>query len=458
MFAGWKRLWPAAVLAIPLAVEAGWAELIAGLVVLGAAAFFFDRFPVAALSVLVAAAAVPAVAISPLARAWPVLAVAVFSYLAGRRITEINSLPAWVTLAVLPVSVLADGLFAGLYNWFVFVLVLLVAVMLPWLGGRYRRQRAELVAAGWERAALLERQQQLEIGLERARIARDMHDSLGHEWGLIALRAAALEVSNELPSRQRELAGELRADVAHVTERLHEIIGMLDTGKRDIVDLVERAIDAGMSIEWEPPEDVPVVAYRVVQEGLTNAAKHAPGATVTIRFEGERVTVANGPGQLGQVAGRGSGIAGLRDRVEALGGTVTAGPQDGGWQLSATLPHAKQEAESKARRRLARAIRIPALAGLVIVVLTGILFFVAGANNRLDPVVFDRIAIGMPQAEIERQLPAFQILDSPDRMLPPPPDGAACQLYWATEQRDDRLYFRLCFAGDRLVLKEVVPR
>jgi signal transduction histidine kinase len=450
------KLLPVVALVIPLAVEAGWLELIAGVVLLGAGAFFFDRFPMITISVLVAVAAVPAVAISPLAKAWPVLAIAVFSYLAGRRVSEVNSLPAWVALAVLPVNVFVDGFVSGLYNWFVFVLVLLVAVMLPWLGGRYRRQRAELVAAGWERAALLERQQQLEIGLERARIARDMHDSLGHEWGLIALRAAALEVSRDVPEQQRELAGALRADVANATGRLHEIIGMLDTGKRDIVDLVERAIGAGMTIVWEPPEDVPVVAYRVVQEGLTNAAKHAPGATVTIRFSDDRVTVSNGPGERGQAVGRGSGIAGLRDRVEALGGSVTAGPKDGGWELSATLPPAKREVERRARRSLGRVVRIPALAALGIVLLTGILYFVAGAHNRLDPAVFDRLAVGGPQADVERQLPAFQILGAPDRLAPP--DGAECRRYWATEQRDDRLYFRLCFAGDRLILKEVIPR
>ncbi|SDM68553.1 sensor histidine kinase [Allokutzneria albata] len=514
-------LWVALAVALVLEVTTvdhavvRWLELACGGLLLGAAVVFSDRFPVGALCLFVGAAEVPALILAPtvtnLGWAWPFLAASVFGFRVGRRVEDMRPAQfflAAVVLAGLPVSVLVDGsarggfgLLFGLYDWFVLVLILLIVVLLPWLAGRYRRQRAELAAAGWERAALLERQQRLEVdqarSRERARIARDMHDSLGHEWGLIALRAAALEVTADLSERQRAAVGELRAGVAEATERLREIIGMLrpddepEPDERvDIAGLVERAADAGMDVVCELPEPpvgslptaVDRAAHRVVQEGLTNAAKHAPGATVTVRVErgpdSTVVTVASGRAtkQPGGVAGR-YGLVGLAERVRLLGGTLEAGPRDGGFALVATLPYdappadppaglnasgdsksARERARGQARRRLTSAIRVPALTGTVVAVLAMALYALVGANNTLDPAVFERIPLGATRAEVEARVPPFQILGDPERMLPAPPAGAACRHYWASEQRDDQLLFRLCFAADRLVVKEVVPR
>ncbi|WP_173127062.1 sensor histidine kinase [Kibdelosporangium persicum] len=529
----WRGRWQEAVLWVALGVAlvlevvtvddgvVRWLELVGGGLVLGAAVVFFDRFPVGTLCLLVAVAAVPALVLAPTvtnpAWWWPFLAASVFGFRAGRRLDDtrpvLSSLAA-VGLAGLPVSVLVDssarggfGLLFGLYDWFVLVLILLVVVVLPWLVGRYRRQRAELAAAGWERAALLERQQRLEVDQarlrERARIARDMHDSLGHEWGLLALRAAALEVSADLPERQRVAAGELRAGVAEATERLREIIGMLRPDgepapdeRVDIAGLVARATGAGMDVVWEPsepPVGLPVaverVVHRVVQEGLTNAARHAPGAAVTVRLEhgtgSTMVTVANGlateqPGDAASDAvGGGYGLVGLAERVRLLGGTLEAGPRDGKFALVVTLPHdappadlpvdlngsgdsesdrARARTRGKARRRLTSAIRVPALAGIVVAVLAMALYALVGANNSLDPAVFERIPVGAARAEVEAQVPQFQILGDPERMLPAPPEDAECRHYWSSEQSDEQLFFRLCFVADRLVVKEVVPR
>jgi signal transduction histidine kinase len=486
-----------------------WVELVLGALLLGAAVLLFDTYPVVTLSLTIAATTVQLLVLAPTAtnpkHSWPFFAAAVFGYLAGRRLGEAR--PVWyalvaVVLAGLPVSVLLEttarggfGLVFGLYDWFVLVLLLLPVVVLPWLFGRYRRQRAELVAAGWERAALLERQQQLEVERarvrERARIARDMHDSLGHEWGLIALRAAALEVSAELGERPRALAGELRAGVSEATERLQEIIGMLGPGngtepdeRVDITGLIERAAGAGMNVEWARPEvpaDLPVIvdraAHRVVQEGLTNAVKHAPGAAVTVRFEYEMdsttVTVANGPPTRRPLEGTGGGygLVGLLERVRLLGGTLDAGPRGGGFALVATLPHHAQpvsdatesvrhleRARGEARRGLASAIRIPLLAGAVVAVLTGVLYFAVGANNSLDAAAYEGVSVGAPREDVEAMLPLFQVLGGPDGMLPAGPTGSECKLYWAEESTDDRLLYRLCFSEDRLLLKEIVPR
>ncbi|GAB3567994.1 histidine kinase [Amycolatopsis endophytica] len=479
---------------------------VAGGLALAAAVVFFRRFPVATLCLLVAVAAVPALVLAPTVTNttwwWPFLACAVFGYRVGERRDEVRPVLsglAAVVLAALPVGVLADsaarggfGLVFGLYDWFVLVLVLLLVVALPWLAGRYRAQRAALASAGWERAALLERQKQLEADQarlrERSRIAREMHDSLGHEWGLLALRAAALEVSTDLPERQREMAGELRAGVAGATARLREVIGMLrpdgetDDGA-DIDGLIARAVAAGMRIEWDPPRPSPRpaaverAAHRVVREGLTNAAKHAPGAAVTVRLEhgpdSTTVTVVNGPatGQPGGSADGGSGLMGLTERVRLLGGSLRAGPRDGGFALVATLPHDAQPApvavgtesvrarsRAEARRGLAAAMRVPALAAAVVVVLAIALYALVGANNSLDPATFAGIPVGAARADVEDRLPPFQILGDPERMLPAPPEGTECRQYWSTRQSEDRLFFRLCFVADWLASKETVPR
>ena len=171
----------------------------------------------------------------------------------------------------------------------------LITIMLPWLAGRYVRQHDDLVRAGWELAERLEREQQL-LGerirlLERSRIASDMHDSLGHELSLIALRAAALQVDPALDQSARKAAAELRESAAEATQRLHQILSVLrEDGETapvlpsdDTVGaLVERAAAAGMTVTLEGelerlPPMADRAAYRVVQEALTNATKHAAG-------------------------------------------------------------------------------------------------------------------------------------------------------------------------------------
>ena len=101
-----------------------------------------------------------------------------------------------------------------LQTWFTVVGTVVLTILLPWLIGRYARQQSLLVQAGWDLAERLEREQDLIADrmrlLERSRIASDMHDSLGHELSLIALRAAALQVNPDLGDSARNAAGELR--------------------------------------------------------------------------------------------------------------------------------------------------------------------------------------------------------------------------------------------------------
>jgi len=220
-----------------------------------------------------------------------------------------------------------------------------------------------VVAASQERVVQLEREQRLlaeRVALEeRARIASDMHDSLGHELALIALRAGALELATDLTRKNREAAAELRESSVRATDRLRRTIGVLRTSgsapteppEEPVADLVDRARAAGMAVDFQgtaPEPGLPALVdravLRVVQESLTNAARYAPGANVRVRIEraagAVTVTVHNtaGAAPAATGSGGGTGVAGLRERVRLLGGTLSAGPGGGGFTVTARLP------------------------------------------------------------------------------------------------------------------------
>ncbi|MFJ4686119.1 sensor histidine kinase [Streptomyces sp. NPDC088789] len=275
-------------------------------------------------------------------------------------------------------------------EWLVLMCTLLFCCVFPWLVGGHRRQGRELAEAGWLRAARLEDEQRYAEERartrERARIAQDMHDSLGHELSLIALRAGALQVAADLPAHHRAAAADLRVAAADATDRLHRVIGVLredddepaplSPAGESVEQLVARAADSGLPVRWEhtdragagrrpAPEPGGVtdrLLHRVVREALTNAARHAPGATVVVAVTGEAaevteraraaggvpgttVTVSNGPAtqRSSRPAGGGSGLLGLRAAVTAVGGSFTAGPCDsapyeGGFRVRAWMP------------------------------------------------------------------------------------------------------------------------
>ncbi|RSN51617.1 sensor histidine kinase, partial [Streptomyces sp. WAC 04229] len=243
---------------------------------------------------------------------------------------------------------------------------LLFGSVLPWLGGRYWRQSRALAEAGWLRAARLEDEQRHAEERarlrERARIAQDMHDSLGHELSLLALRAAALQVAPGLGAGHRDAAAELRVAAADATDHLHRIIGVLREDDEPlpltppgetVEELVARAAESGLPVRWEP-RHAPVPAaepggladrllHRIVREALTNAARHAPGAPVVVAVTdqgcGTTVTVTNaaatGPGS---PSAGGSGLLGLRAAVTSVGGDFTAAPHGDGFRVRAHVP------------------------------------------------------------------------------------------------------------------------
>jgi signal transduction histidine kinase len=244
-------------------------------------------------------------------------------------------------------------------------------IMLGPLVAIYVVTRRRLVQALTERAERAEREQHLLAeqarAEERARLAAEMHDVVTHRVSLMVLQAGALRVTAP-DEPTRKAAEELRAAGCRALDELRDLVGILRTtpdGDRtpeeahpSTAELAALATDStavGLPTELvedgDPQLASPVVGrtvYRIVQEALTNAHKHAPGGQVRVRVRydptGVRLGVRNTPptrpvdaGLIG--SGSGMGLAGLRRRVELVHGTLRAGPTpDGGFCVEATLP------------------------------------------------------------------------------------------------------------------------
>ncbi|MFF8643328.1 sensor histidine kinase [Streptomyces sp. NPDC015345] len=450
-------------------------------------------------------------------------ALAVFALLLGRRADRARpALLAFGAIALVGTVKIAVRDVDPVVEWLVLMGTLVFGTVFPWLTGRYWRQGRELAAAGWARADQLEREQRIVADRarlrERARIAQDMHDSLGHELSLIAVRAGALQVAPDLPTPHREAAADLRAAASQATDRLHAIIGLLreaddepaplsPTGET-VADLIARASESGLRIVYEeergggsaagvveagvvpatdaaPPEAKPApptnaaptdrTVHRVVQEALTNAAKHAPGAHVTVTVARGRdattVTVTNGrPQEPASASAGGSGLRGLRARVTDLGGTFDAGPHGDGFRVTARVP-AEGSAPAPprfgahlayARRRTVLAFGGAVATGALLVGGTFAWYAYSRTHSVLDPADYARLRVGTPRAEAARVLPDQAAADPPVERAPtPPPKGADCAYYRASGELFTAVpYFRICFGGEsgnRLVDKAVIP-
>ncbi|MFJ9552404.1 sensor histidine kinase [Nocardiopsis sp. NPDC101807] len=469
-----------------------------------------------------------------------------------------------------------------------------VCAVLPWLVGRYLRVRSDSAGLGWRRAELLERERSVaaerERVRERERIAARMHDSLGHELSLIAVRAGALEVAPGLGAEDyRRGVAELGAGAIGAVERLQEIIGLLQaggaepagpgTGDGDLAGLVGHARNASLEVGltggrlWEGmPAEVRALVYVVVREGLTNSAKHAPGAPVAVRVDrlgtrasgagapgaavlassgpstgdgagvrparalrgpagaatvtGDAVSSAGGPDATASsgppaspdepapapapaegytvsvvngsatetpvLASGGSGLAALRARVRAVGGTLSAGPTrtggpasptGAGFTLTVRLPtpsapgpdpcapssapepfpsapeSARQRERSRSRtgRALAAAFAVPAALLTALVVLWAGHYALVSSRAVLDPADFASLRVGDPRSAVAPVLPPSTMPDPPD--TGPVPSGWTCDHYRSRTALpgSGADAYRLCFARDRLVAKDAVP-
>ncbi|MGW8995200.1 sensor histidine kinase, partial [Streptomyces zhihengii] len=216
--------------------------------------------------------------------------------------------------------------------------------------GRLARARRELAARLGELALSQERERRHaaeQAALrERERLARNVHDTAAHHLSLISLRSAELAAAagSEEYRRQAEALGELsRRAAADLRDTVHHLGPGLDR----LHELLGPAGAVAVRLEAEGcPADVGHAAYRIVQEALTNARRHAPGAPAVVDIGPAagalRVVVRNGPSALPAPRpepGGGQGLLGLHARAASLGGTLTAASTpDGGFQVEATLP------------------------------------------------------------------------------------------------------------------------
>ena len=271
------------------------------------------------------------------------------------------------------------------------VLVNLAACLLPMLGGaalassrRYEHSRQELLRR--------EHGRQLEVALiqERRRLAGELHDVAAHHLAGIVVQAAALErLIDRDPQTAREAAQQLRRQAKETLSGLRSVVGLLRSdaetgdpspGLRDLPELVASTRALGVDVELldggllgDEPGDgtthttsggvpsgdaaacMPVLSqradtavFRVAQQSISNALQHAPGAPITVELrrteDSLELTVLNGPAHRPSTdpGGGGTGLAVMRERTDAVGGSLHAGPvEGGGWRVRLVLPLAQ---------------------------------------------------------------------------------------------------------------------
>jgi signal transduction histidine kinase len=253
--------------------------------------------------------------------------------------------------------------------WVSVVINLVVnTAMMGW--GMFIGSRRELIWTLHQRASRAEAEQELRVaqgrGQERERIAREMHDVLAHRITQISMQAGALAFRDDLAADQlREGLGQIQGKSNEAIHELRGVLGVLRddiTGVlvegpqptySDIAALVNESREHGVHVELSDrvdrstaavPDVVGRALYRIIQEGLTNATKHAPGALVSIALSGSPehgidVLIRNPLGfAAGSTPGAGLGLVGLAERAELRGGTLTHGREGSSFVLRGSIP------------------------------------------------------------------------------------------------------------------------
>ncbi|MGW0753781.1 sensor histidine kinase [Streptomyces sp. NPDC002587] len=468
-----------------------------------------------------------------------VLITALLGWSAGRRIVGVGRAGAAFTLAFLAsvgLSVVHE--WAQMRPLLVVVfstLMFLATTVMPGLASRYWSQRRTLLRALQERNGQLLRERAMVAGQarlrERQRIAQDMHDSLGHQLALISVHTGALEVDPEITDRQREAVGVLRQASVAAMHELREVVGILRDGVESpvpveeaaqpaargvagIAGVVEAARGAGTDVRMSVSGQLrPLAAacdhaaYRIVQEALTNAYKHAPGAPITVelRYEDDSlvVEIANGPAAgpgAGVVVSGGQGLTGLRERARLVGGMVYAGAvEGGGFRVAGVLPYGAEPAgaedvaddfgqQAQARglrggppmdwdavdRELAVRVRsrgggfalgcgiaFAAVVLMVIVIGAAVALLVGSMSDALlDRDEFDAVRVGESEQAVRDRLPSGEsfLTAGAEGKGPPRPEGSKCLALLAGDDGSGSfgsdLIFRFCFKDGKLVDKQ----
>lgn len=224
-----------------------------------------------------------------------------------------------------------------------------------------RRDRAERAERSREEEA------RRRVDAERIRIAREFHDIVGHSISTInVLAGVAVHVMDRRPQEAAEALRTIKETSQRALREVRAGLGVLQEREGDdprtptpglaqlelLVTTTSKAgVDTRVHVSGEPralPAPVDLAAYRIVQESLTNVIRHAgaDSASVSVVYEDGRVIVqiddSGGAGADGDLAGAGSGLVGMRERVLALGGEFAAGPRDDGFRVRASLPLAAE--------------------------------------------------------------------------------------------------------------------
>lgn len=250
---------------------------------------------------------------------------------------------------------------ASLFEFTVAVLGAALAVAV----GRWARASGDAQQRSLEGARARREAEEHRLGearlAERERIAREMHDVVAHRISLVAMMSGALAHRTDLDPGTRDAAGTIQSNARLALDELRGVLAELrgpgaapeppQPSLAELRVLLADCRDAGMRLQVEdslvgdPEARVSRQAYRIIQEGLTNARKHAPGAPVRIALSGQpgaglTIRLENPLADLAPVdpGGSGLGLVGVRERVELLGGTVAAERLDGRFLLQATIP------------------------------------------------------------------------------------------------------------------------
>ncbi|AKZ57218.1 conserved membrane protein of unknown function [Streptomyces ambofaciens ATCC 23877] len=251
-----------------------------------------------------------------------------------------------------------------------------VPFALAWVLGDSIRTRRAYFAQLEERAARLEKEREAQskvaVAAERARIARELHDVVAHNVSVMVVQAdGAAYVLDAAPDQARKALETISSTGRQALAEMRRLLGVLRTGEhheageyvpqpdvQQIEDLVEQCRSSGLPVDFKVegsprtlPSGVELTAYRIVQEALTNTRKHGgPNAGASVRLvyfdDGLGLLIEDdgkgAPHELyeeGGFDGQGHGLIGMRERVGMVGGTLDAGPrQGGGFRISALLP------------------------------------------------------------------------------------------------------------------------
>jgi two-component sensor histidine kinase len=314
--------------------------------------------------------------------------------------------------------------------------------------------------------------------IERNRLAEQMHDVLGHELSVIALRAGSLQVRSTGATQQA--AADIRRDVERTVDTLRYTLDLLrddpddtahESAAESVVAMIDRVRGTGavITLVGAPPEHlsdaVECTVYRIAREALTNAIKHAPAQPITVTFEADHdeliLTVENPIGTAktnrAHVTSGSSGVEALRRHALLVGGRLTIREDEATFTLSARLPlpgPASPVANLSSAPRTRRPLRATLLSAVIpsMVAIVGVVGFYTWSvhDATLEGHAFQGLRVGMPSPAAHALLPSRE---APVRLVPSPPrePSWACAYYSDGNFPLGFAVFQVCFDSGAVV-------